>query len=347
MTFMKRILFSLFLLFSLATNASASVSEKIQLEFAKGDGVLTEGIVAVFNEKNILVDAKKCSIDIKNNICTTEFLTECKDEIKEIRIYFPESGIIIKNAKEPQAINKYPTKLDAETAFMMVKDVTSEVVGEEVKTRLDVFFRGGEQTLYFDEDKTLLASPSTNTELIGAPLTSLKAGDIIYCSTTIITGKILTVELIYRPCNDDIITDTENFGTNFENLFTYNGYVTSVRPTPVAMYGVDNYLQYQYAFGLIKDKKKNYIELCNKNGVAGEDMIVPISNSTIVYVYDKAQRNKVYIGTVADIQKSEIYSFDLDSDENVISWSEDAAHNYALVRMAEGSALEMAIYLNY
>ena len=139
MTFMKRILFSLFLLFSLATNASASVSEKIQLEFAKGDGVLTEGIVAVFNEKNILVDAKKCSIDIKNNLCTTEFLTECKDEIKEIRIYFPESGIIIKNAKEPQAINKYPTKLDAETAFMMVKDVTSEVVGEEVKTRLDKF----------------------------------------------------------------------------------------------------------------------------------------------------------------------------------------------------------------
>ncbi len=341
------------------------------LEFEKIEGINQKGAVAGFDENNVLISADICEISEGEESYSTS--AELLDKTKSIRIYFPKTQAMVKNfikaekgeiatpeeeptpvpTKEPvatptpqEALSRYPTKLDEATAFMMVNDVTTIVVDDEIKTLLKVFYRGEETEIYVDENMEISSAPDINSDMAGKSVSALATGDIIYCSTNT-AGKLRTVELIYRPIEEEIVFADEDFGKNFEKLFAIDGQVTKARPVSVAAYGSDTYKKQEYAFGVIKDRKiASFMMLCNKKGLSEEDIVIDLSEDTVVYVYDAAKRNKVYIGGAGDIEKSYFDAQTLDLDENVISWSEENVYTYALVRMAEGQALDVVVFLN-
>lgn len=334
------------------------------VKFEYTDGLTGACAAAAYDSNNRLFEVSLCEAIIGDKVCSAQFSME--HDNKDIRIYFPETGTVIKEfltfengfnkpnipEKKPEdnntdAASKYPTALDAATAFMVVKDAGVSAEGTDVKTVLKVFFRGEETELVFDEDMTISSAPPINDDLIGEPVSALKEGDVIYCSTNM-SGKILTAELICRPPESDIIMQETGAGINFGDIFSGEGFVTSARPTPIAVYGGDNSGRQQYAFGLIKEKGSGYMALCNKSGIADRDIEIELSDETVVYVYDNEKRkDRAYIGSAADIYKSEFDKASLDDEDNVIEWNGDLLHNYALVRMANGVALDIVVYLNY
>lgn len=345
------------------------------LEFEKADGIKNTGIVAGFDENGILLAATKCDIIIGNDFCNTEFELNNTDIIDSVRIYFPETGIKIKDfikyeipsvisetpETEPEiqkpepdaeitgnenntAISRYPTEYDAATAFMMVKSVETVADEEAIATKLTVLFRGEETTVTIPEEIVLSAAPYINYELINAPASELKPGDVIYCSTNM-SGKIRTIELIFRPQKKDIVSQDINYGNNFELLFSDGNAVTNANPVPIAVYGGKIYNR-QYAFGVIREKKNGYMELVNKSGIADNNIFINITDNTAVYVYNGTRRNnKVSLGTVAEIEKTWISSEYIDDDFNVTGWDSEYK-NYALVRMSDGVALDVAVFYN-
>ena len=374
---MKRLFATIAALLMVTTVYAEGIQKKdtYYMEFAPSDGIESKGIAAGFDENNLLISASLCDIIIGNDICSTEFEMEMPDNGKNIRIYFPKTGTTVKDfikieapgeiadngtsdgnntdnepSENPDKVGgaRYPTELDAATAFMMVKDISEIADDDGIKTKLTVFFRGEETELLVDEEITIGSAPLIYSELTNESVSSLMKGDIIYCSTNL-SGKLRTVELVYRPYSSDIIMQDTNFGDNFELLFSLGNTVTTARSTPIAVYGGNNSLRQQYAFGVIKDRKSDrYMQLCNKAGLDANDIIIDLTPDTVVYVYDKSKRNNnIYIGTLADIEKSEFNSKLIDDDNNIIGWSDDCTHNYALVRMAEGVALDVAVYLNY
>lgn len=350
---MKKILITCIFMLLLGANVHAEETKLLEFEYSKG--IESRGTVAYFND-DILIGADVCDVIIGDKVCRAEI--SMPDDADNVRIYFPKTQTVVKKFKvneeqkptEDEEVSEekpsvYPTEHDAATAFMFVKSAERAVDNGEEKTKLEVFFRGEEMELWIDDDITLKSVPTLHSELEGAKAYSLEKGDVIYCATNL-NGKLRSVELIYRPSEKDIVVGNENFGNNFEMLFSLGNMVTTVNPVPIATYGGKNNLRQQYAFGVIKDvKNTKYVTLCNKSGEADKEMIIDLSANTVVYVYDKSLRNKVYIGDVGDIEKSEIT--DIDNDGNVTKWNSDCIHNYALVRMADGVALDIAVYRGY
>lgn len=362
---MRKIIILCIALFLTFTSAYAE-DKASHFEFEYSKGVESFGAAAFFDENNKLVAAAKCDVIIGDKICSTEL--EMPEGAKGVRLYFPGTQTMIKNFttidepskpdQEPdnkpdtnpdnpdkQPSDRYPTELDAATAFMFVKSAERAVDNGEEVTKLDVFFRGEETELLVSDDIKLKSAPIVHDDLTGASADVLEKGDVIYCSTNL-SGNLRSIELIFRPESEDIITADTDYGNNFESLFSLGNTVTTVNPVSVATYGGNNNYKYQYAFGVIKDvKNTKYVTLCNKRGLADKDITIDLSADTVVYVYDKSARKKVYIGTVGDVEKSEIDK--LDDDDNVLEWNPELTHNYALVRMRDGGALDIAVYRGY
>lgn len=351
---MKKIILMCISLCVIVANVYAEEMKCFEFEYL--DGVENRGVAAYFDKSNKLIGCDLCDITIENKICSTEL--SYSENTESVRLYFPNTQTVIKNftdnVQEPisdneltdEKVSVYPTELDEVTAFMFVKNAERAVENGEEKTKLDVFFRGEETEIWVDDDITLKSAPTVNAGLTGKSADVLEKGDIIYCSTNL-SGVLRSIELIYRPYENDVVTEDEDFGNNFEKLFSQkNNMVTTIHPVPIAVYGGKNNLRQQYAFGVIKDvKNTKYMTLCNKTGKFEDEMTIDLSKNTVVYVYDKTLRNKVYIGTVGDIEKSEFDN--LDEDGNVTLWNEDCVHNYAFVRMADGVALDIACYRGY
>lgn len=319
------------------------------LKFAYESGVSEIAAAVIYNENKELEALQICNVEIKDGICTAEL---DNIENKTVRLFFPESKKVISEfiAETPNKEDKnsaYPTEYDAVTAYMMVKDAGKSADGDEIKTKLTVFCRGEERELLLDEDMTLYSAPEANSELTDTPVSGLKPGDIIYCATNL-SGKVRTVELIYRPVTDDIMKSGEDYGNNFEKLYTTGGKVTKASRATAAVFGAGNGGERTYAFGLIRDLGAGYMTLSNKGGLSRQNIDIDITPDTIVYVYDKSKKNgAVRIGDISDITKSGFDAEAIDNNDNVIDWSKDFEHNYALVRMSKGTAMEIALYLNY
>lgn len=322
--------------------------------------------VAIFeDENNMVFDVRRCTIEVKDKIACTEDM-----EISAAKVSFvlPKSRTLVtelieEKAEEPtEGEDKndgkengdnnihpaYPTAKDMATAFMMVK--TAKLVFEDssTKLRLEVLFRGEEQELTLEEDMTLSSVPIANSQLAGESVFSLKAGDIIYCTTNL-SGKLRGVELIFRPTDSDVITSDEYYGRNFEALYTTDGAdVTISNPVPGGIFGGVNSKDRRYAFGAVKEVGQTYLTLCNKAGIEAQNINVDITSDTIVYVYDKSKKSRgIRIGDISDIAAT---SFDTGAEDdrgNVIDWTKTFERNYALVRMTDGTATEVAVFLNY
>lgn len=363
----KKIIAAIFA-FSMLSSVSAAESGR-QFTFTFSGKTDLSAVAASYDKNNMLIGAEACSVtaaDGKGSIT----LNNLSENFQSIRLYIPSEKSIITDLteykpaddgnndtpgtpdtpEEPDNTKKYPaaypSELDAATAFMVVKDASVVAVGDELKTSLTVLFRGSEYEFTLDEDKVIETASDAYPELAGAPLSALTEGDVIYCSSSL-GGNIRSVELICRAPEEDVVTSDTSFGANFEKLYSRGGAVTSRYPMPISVYGAANREERQYAFGLIKDKKDKYITLCNKAGVADNDIKISISSDTIVYVYDmSARKTKLSLGDISYIEKSE-FDNSLISNGNITSWNTDCIHNYALVRYAKGRAMEMVVYLNY
>lgn len=346
---MKRIILFViaFMLFK-----SVATAEDFMTQFEYSEGVSKKAIITVYNKDNKLIEAYPCEVEIEDKIFKTRLKREISDE-ESVRFYFPETKTILSGVKfleeEKEEISNillpYPSEYDAATAFMVVKSADTVVLDDEVKVSLKLLYQGREKELVVEEDKIIDSVPVNESSLYGMPVSSLMEGDVIYC-TTYMSGKLRSIELIYRPTGTDIITDTANYGNNFENLYSDGASVTNINPIPISVFRTKNNMEMQYAFGLIKYREDGFITLTNKAGTRNDEIDIRMSPDTVVYVYDaKKRRERVSIGSIYDIEKSDIYN--MDKLGNVLSWDSDEIHNYALARMSKANALDIIVYKNY
>ena len=338
---------------------AAAAADTYKFEYS---GEETNGLAVIFDDNYKLSEVKSCVLNVKDNTASAEISA---DGAKNVWVFLPKSMQMIKefitdsgddtkddikgDTTEDDKLNPaYPTAMDSATAFMMVKEINSVSVDDETKTSLKVLFRGEERELLVDEDMTIDSAPIANSALKHDSVSALKAGDIIYCTTNL-SGKLRTVELIFRPLSGDIITDTADYGVNFERLYSADGQRVSVRnPIPIGVFGGNNSKERQYAFGAVKEIGTTYFTLCNKAGRTSQDINVDITSDTIVYVYDKSKKNgNIHIGDISDIIGCGFDTDAKDDADNVTDWSKTFERHYALVKMAKGTATEIALYLNY
>ena len=240
----------------------------------------------------------------------------------------------------------YESAAVAMQAFMVVKQINAAVTdNNDTVYALLAYYQGREITLMLPDDATLHSAPDAESHLARASVSALQEGDVIYCTFSL-SGALTKVDLIFRPQNNDIMTGETDFGADFEQLFTTEGTVAG--RWPAIRYGSNKFSGNQYAFGLIKDKtSRNLLVLANKTGLESNDLELDLQKDTIVYVYDKTARDKLSIGTLADITRSELPELVKDEDGNIKEWSKDYVYNYALARTYDGIVTDIIVFLNY
>jgi len=345
------------------------------LELAENTPEFTQGLLAGYDTEGKLCYAERVAVQSDNGFLYVEPKTETAWTASEWKIHVPEKDLILnqllkkekpageqepeqkpeqKPEQEPEqqpeqstGIEHYPTAADAATAFMVVNKATPTIVEGEEVTELEVLFRGVNKKILVPVEKTLYSAPDAYAELAGEPISSLRCGDVIYCTTNM-SGKLNSVELIFRPQKTDYVLDDVNHGNSFEQLFTSAGTVSKRNPVGYLAYGHQAQKGYQYAFGMIKKSKSGkYMMLCNEQGIASQDLEILLSDQTVVYTYDFDSREKLSVGAGGSLTASEIPKVTMDEDENILFWEEDAIRNYVLVRMNDGVALDAVVYLNY
>lgn len=237
----------------------------------------------------------------------------------------------------------YKSEKSAVEAIAVVESVGITAGDGENKYEIKALYRGAQTSFVMDQEINISSAPTEHAYLTGADIMSLKKGDVIMI-TCRVSGGIKRVDLIARPPVKDVVTS----GGSFESLFSINGTVASRSDWSVLQYGknVPSKGTY-YAFGLIRNKNKDTLELMNESGLEKDALYLDLSDNVIVYTCDVENKTELSIGGAGSIVRSEIIKGDLDDDDNVISWEEGRNYNYALVRVVDGTVPEMVVYTGY
>lgn len=245
--------------------------------------------------------------------------------------------------------NNYPSiyekAVDALYAPGVVKEVEtrSDSDGNEVYA-VTVLYHGTEMTIGIETDLTISTAPEAYSFMKGQPVNMLEEGDVICFTANIAGDTIKTVDFIFRPTDEDIVTGTEDYGTSFEKLISENGSTVANKWT-VMKYGVKpSSDKYQYAFGIVGKKDSNVLTLINMTGDEDQAIDIDIQNDTIVYTCDFSNKNQVEIGDVGSIQTTISRSA---FNDGVADLTSDYSYNYALVRIVDGTATDIVVYNNY
>lgn len=237
----------------------------------------------------------------------------------------------------------YEKELDAAQAFAIVEKVTIKDVDGDSKVLATVLWQGKEQEILFDSDITIQSAPDAASHLVGAPVTSLKKGDVVYFWEQL-NGKFSDLRVIYRPETRDIITSDEDFGTSFETLYTEKGLVAGTDAWSAVAYGAQPSTRTAYAFGVIEDKNKNLLTLFNKDGRLADAIELELSDDTIVYTCNMEEKALLEIKTVSSLRASSISRQNKDDEDNVIRWDKNATYYYALARIVNGTVTDIVMY---
>ncbi len=236
----------------------------------------------------------------------------------------------------------YESALDAYYAFSMIESVSQTVKNSEKGFTVRFANQGKiKEEFIFEDVKIISTSDSTNSQF-DANASALKRGDVVYFDRKL-DGKIKSISLIMRPPSQDIITSNTNYGTNFELLFSDNNYVASFNKWGVLAYG--NSAQSgatQYAFGLSAYKLQNTLYLLNKSGNLSSALEIFMNKNASVYVCDMTSKTGIEVGDV-----SSIYSALTSSqfhNGGTVSF-DDTGYSYALVRLVDGIAVDIAYYI--
>lgn len=211
-------------------------------------------------------------------------------------------------------------------------------------TLLDVYYQGEEMKVPVLDSITIASAPDEYSYVKGETAQSLKEGDVICFAANIAGDKIKELALLFRPTDEDIITGTENYGTNFEKLYTAGGKVA----------GQWNYVKfgskpgkdkYQYAFGAVAKKDSGSITIINKSEDPNDAIEIDLSPNAYVYTCDVSGKEYTYEnGGTSDISSS-LPGKLLNGD--TVELSEDYSYNYAFVRMVDETATDIVLFNGY
>lgn len=239
----------------------------------------------------------------------------------------------------------YEKVTDAIYAPAVVKEVETTTKDGEDMYAVTLLAQGKKIKTLIENDVTFETSSETYSFMKGKDAGNLEEGDVISLTSNVAGTRINHMYFIYRPQDEDIITGSQDFGTDFEKLITENG-SSVANQWKLMKYGEKaSSDRYQYAFGLIGKVGSNSLTLINKSGSTDNVIEVDTKKDTIVYTCDVSNKNEVEIASVGDIT-STIPKSTFDKD-NTIDFTNDYSYNYALVRVVDGTATDIVVYENY
>ena len=239
----------------------------------------------------------------------------------------------------------YEKVTDAIYAPAVVKEVETTTKDGEDMYAVTLLAQGKEIKTLIENDVTFETSSEAYSFMKGKNASSLEEGDVICLTANVAGTRINHMYFIYRPQDEDIITGSQDFGTDFEKLITENG-SSVANQWKLMKYGEKaSSDRYQYAFGLIGKVGSNSLTLINKSGSTDNVIEVDTKKDTIVYTCDVSNKNEVEIASVGDIT-STIPKSTFDKGE-AIDFTNDYSYNYALVRVVDGTATDIVVYENY
>ncbi|MCX7714603.1 MAG: hypothetical protein N2171_02600 [Clostridia bacterium] len=359
---------SVFLLFVCVTPIFAQTESEtgnIVIEFSRPNVEKVENaLVVVFNKNKVLmwcklypVETKQSGIcEIKADICTAD------GDI--VKVVFPKENLIITDVALKKVLSSptttatsasestpsptlnpvYPREVDAVEAFAVVDKVSRVMIEDELVTKISCFYQGREAALVLEDGTTISTAPDAASDLAGSDATNLQKGDVIVFSTSL-SGKIKSVNLIYRPEVKNIITSNKDFGENFEKLFSSNGVIAGNSGWAVLSYGKSSNAHTAYAFGVIQSKNDQSFTLFNKGGKESDSLDLSFEKGTVVYICDMTDGKELEISKASSIQRSAISKASYDDYGNITSWDEDGSYVYALARVIDGTVSDVVIYL--
>lgn len=261
----------------------------------------------------------------------------------------PASTVAPKATNKPSSSNTgstpYEKEVDGVYAPAVVVESESSVNdnGDDVYV-LTVFYHGEEIKVTVEEDILISTAPNAYSYMKGKDMSYLEKGDVIAMAANIRGDRILTVDFITRPTDEDIVTGGEDYGDNFERLFA-SGLKVADKWSYIKYGQKPSSDKYQYAYGIVAKMSNGALTLLNTSGIT--DDAIEIDVDANAYVYTCAVNGKEYdleIGSRGDIF-STLPSKILNDD--VAALDSDYAYNYALVRIVDDTATDVVVFTNY
>lgn len=236
----------------------------------------------------------------------------------------------------------YKKAVDSIYAPALVKEVMRSTNADgETNTSLTVYYQGKEVVVPVEDEITISSAPSICADMKGQTAASLEAGDVIYMAANPSGTKIKTLDLIMRPTYEDIVTSDEDYGSDFETVFTSGNKVAD-------KWQYENFgdrlskAKYSYAFGIIAKKTSDTLTLMNKRR---RSLYIDLHPNAYVYSCDVSSRDYVFDqGGIYDIETSiPASAFNRDG----FALDDSYSYNYALVRLVDGTATDIVVFNNY
>lgn len=292
---------------------------------------IDDALMVIYNDDNTVISIH--NINFKNH--TSNNIIQIPKDDYFAKIYYdigsdksarilPDDIIKVTQNEDIQKPETYPSGAASIGAIAVIKsaeDVVSE--DDEIVTRIVCLYKGEEISIDLESDFTLTAKTPEMAIYDGMKVSTLSEGDIV-SFTAYLNGNISDVNILFKPYQTDIITQNNNI------VF------------PVHSNKFDT-------FGVIFERlKNNTVVLYDNTKLESNALYLKLHKNAPVYVYDMSKRkDKVRLGTSADIIKSEILPSELDDDKNIISWGSRNFRNYAYVRVFNNLVCDIVVYANY
>ena len=250
------------------------------------------------------------------------------------------------SSEKPPYPSIYPRETDAINAFAVCERVLiTQNSDNEDAYLIEAFYQGQKTEFIVPANVNIASAPLKNYYLNGQDASALKKGDVFKLTYNLSKTRIQRIDFLFRPDIKNIASDNEDYGENFEKLFSFNGTVGGMTNWTAAKYGRKNSSKYQYAFGIVVDKSKNHISLMNKGGRPDEIMDIDIESGTIVYTCDVSEKYEIKSTDYSGITKTFVPSSLFDNEE--IIWTPGYDYSYAFVRIIKGTATDIIVYNNF
>lgn len=237
----------------------------------------------------------------------------------------------------------YERQADAVNAFAVVSKVSQGADdNSEKRYYVDVLYQGSEMQFDIGADVKISQASDEFGGMTGQDAGVLQRGDVI-CVSANLSGEINNIGFVYRPLEDNIATDGNDYGNSFEKLVSRNGAIANRKGWSVMTYGGRNKDDNQLAFGVISDKHNKSLTLLGADGDENNALDFALEDDTIVYVCDMSAKRALSVKSITAITESALPKADEDSFVEYGS----GRMNYALLRVVNGTVTDAVIYSNY
>lgn len=247
--------------------------------------------------------------------------------------------------------NEFPDSYEeasvAVNAFSVIEQVSSTMNGSEQGYTIDYYYQGSEQSVWLENDIEIVSAPDSQNTLIGENVSALKRGDVVYLNRAF-GGEIKEVALLYRPLSSDIVNSSEDYGTNFEELFSVNGTaVGGYSGWGVASYGSEIPSSGTYfAFGVSARRDGGTLYLLNKSGDANDAIELSLPEDVVAYRCDMTDTigiDSIRMSQITSSIPTSTWEDAYGSDDSVIEL-DDTDYDYVLARVVDGTVMDIILY---